>query len=183
MTTATVHQDRIARAQTAMREAGVDLLCVGPSADLFYLTGINAHLSERLNLLLVPATGRPMFVVPRLEAPNVANKADLVEPSANDGDAPAPTIAGSVLVSARTGYGMDVLRARLSALLADLWEDVDVSLPYSEGELLSRVRERGTVEIGYRARDVRVHGRVAPTLAAELRAAQERWRPTAAEVG
>ena len=73
-----------------------------------------------------------------------------------------------------TGYGMDVLRARLADLLADLWEDVDVALPYSEGELLSRVRERGTVDIGYRARDVRVRGRVTPSLASELRAARFR---------
>jgi GTPase len=101
----------------------------------------------------------------------VYNKADLVDPQATDGAVPAPSIAGSVLVSALSGYGMDTLRARLAALLSELWEDVDVSLPYSEGELLSRVRERGTVEIGYRARDVRVKGRVAPSLASELRAA------------
>jgi GTP-binding protein HflX len=101
----------------------------------------------------------------------VYNKADLVDPAASDADVPAPSIAGSVLVSAMTGYGMDLLRARLATLLADLWEDVDVSLPYSEGELLSRVRERGTVDIGYRARDVRVRGRVTPSLASELRAA------------
>ncbi|MDQ3938656.1 MAG: GTPase HflX [Chloroflexota bacterium] len=99
------------------------------------------------------------------------NKADLVDPSARNSDVPAPSIAGSVLVSALSGYGMDVLRARLAALLAEVWEEVDVSLPYSEGELLSRVRERGTVDISYRARDVRVRGRVAPTLAGELRAA------------
>jgi len=101
----------------------------------------------------------------------VYNKADLVDPSAQDGEVPAPTIAGSVLVSAMTGYGMDVLRARLAALLADLWEEIDIKLPYSEGELLSRVRERGTVDIAYRARDVRVRGRVVPSLASELRAA------------
>ncbi|CAN5782430.1 GTPase HflX [soil metagenome] len=101
------------------------------------------------------------------------NKADLVDPMAQDGDRPAPYIAGSVLVSALSGFGMDVLRARLASLLAELWEDVDVSLPYSEGELLSRVRERGTVEFSYRARDVRVRGRVAPTLAGELRAAAD----------
>jgi GTP-binding protein HflX len=102
------------------------------------------------------------------------NKADLVEPAAEDGSAPAPTIAGSVLVSARTGYGMELLRTRLAQMLADMWEDVDVALPYSEGELLSRVRERGTVDISYRARDVRVRGRVTPVLAGELRAAG--WR-------
>ena len=101
----------------------------------------------------------------------VYNKADLVDPAATDGDVPAPTIAGSVLVSAMTGYGMDTLRTRLATILSDLWEEVDVNLPYSEGELLARVRERGTVDIGYRARDVRVRGRVAPSLASELRAA------------
>jgi len=101
----------------------------------------------------------------------VYNKADLVDPAAADGSVPAPMIAGSVLVSALSGYGMETLKARLAQLLAELWEEVDVALPYSEGELLSRVRERGTVEIGYRARDVRVKGRVTPTLASELRAA------------
>jgi GTP-binding protein HflX len=106
----------------------------------------------------------------------VYNKADLVEPAALEPDGVAPLIAGSVLVSAQTGYGMDLLKTRLAALLAELWEDVDVSLPYSEGELLSRVRERGTVEISYRARDVRVHGRVNPTLASELRSAAAGWR-------
>jgi GTPase len=106
------------------------------------------------------------------------NKADLVEPAAEDGEAPAPSIAGSVLVSARTGFGMELLRTRLAQMLADMWEEIDVALPYSAGELLSRVRERGTVEISYRARDVRVRGRVAPTLATELRAAAE-WAKTA----
>jgi GTP-binding protein HflX len=101
----------------------------------------------------------------------VYNKADLVDPAAADASVPAPMIAGSVLVSALSGYGMDTLRTRLAQLLSDLWEEVDVALPYSEGELLSRVRERGTVEIGYRARDVHVKGRVAPSLATELRAA------------
>jgi len=103
------------------------------------------------------------------------NKADLVDPQAADAAVPAPYIAGSVLVSALSGYGMNTLKARLAALLAELWEDVDVALPYSEGELLSRVRERGTVDIGYRARDVRIKGRVAPSLASELRAAA--WGP------
>ncbi len=101
----------------------------------------------------------------------VYNKADLVDPAATDADTPAPAIAGSVLASATTGYGMDALRTRLADLLASLWEEVDVALPYSEGELLSRVRQRGTVDIGYRARDVRIRGRVAPSLASELRAA------------
>jgi GTP-binding protein HflX len=109
---------------------------------------------------------------PRLVA---FNKADLLDPAARDGSTPAPAIAGTALVSATTGYGLDTLRAAIAALLASLWVDVDVALPYAAGELLARVRERGTVDVDYRERDVRLHGRVAPSLAGELEAVAERW--------
>jgi len=68
----------------------------------------------------------------------------------------------------------------LSAVLAELWEEVDVVVPYTAGELLARIRERGTVEVRYRAHDVRVRGRVAPQLANELRAAAAGGRRKAA---
>jgi GTP-binding protein HflX len=97
------------------------------------------------------------------------NKADLLAAAASDGAGEAPAVAGTVMVSALTGFGLDTLRLELSALLATLWEDVDVRLPYAAGELLARVRERGTIELDYGDRDVRVHGRVVPALAAELR--------------
>jgi GTP-binding protein HflX len=109
---------------------------------------------------------------PRLVA---FNKADLVEHAARNGDAPAPAISGSVLVSALSGFGMDTLRAEIAALLASLWVDVDVQVPYAAGELLARVRERGTIELEYGERDVRVSGRIAPSLAGELRAVAARW--------
>jgi hypothetical protein len=48
---------------------------------------------------------------------------------------------------------------------------VDFCLPYAAGELLARVRERGTIELDYGEREVRVTGRVAPALAGELAAA------------
>ena len=88
---------------------------------------------------------------------------------------------GAVFVSALTGYGIDTLRAEIAALLASLWVDVDVCLPYAAGELLARVRERGTVELEYGERDVRVVGRVAPPLAGELEAAAGRWAAAALE--
>jgi GTP-binding protein HflX len=111
----------------------------------------------------------------------VFNKVDLVDTAAMNGSSVAPSIAGAVLVSALTGYGMETLRAETAALLASLWADVDVLLPYAAGELLARVRERGTIDIDYRERDVRVHGRVAPSLAGELQAAAERWAAAAVE--
>jgi GTP-binding protein HflX len=103
------------------------------------------------------------------------NKADLIEPAAAKGDTPAPAISGQVLISAVTGYGLETLRAELSALLATLWVDVDFAIPYRAGELLARVRERGTVELDYRPTDVHVKGRVTPALAGELEAVAAKW--------
>ena len=53
------------------------------------------------------------------------------------------SVGGAVLVSALTGFGLDTLRAEIAGVLASLWEDVDVAVPYTAGELLARVRERG----------------------------------------
>jgi GTPase len=105
----------------------------------------------------------------------VFNKADLLDGAARNGATPAPVIAGAVFISARTGYGLESLRAELSALLASLWVELDVAVPYAAGELLARVRERGTVDLEYRERDVRVTGRMAPSLAGELRAVADGW--------
>ncbi|MEO5883909.1 MAG: GTPase HflX [Candidatus Limnocylindrales bacterium] len=105
----------------------------------------------------------------------VLNKADLLERAALDGAGTAPAMGDAVLVSALSGFGMDTLRATIAAVLASMWVDVDVALPYAAGELLARVRERGTVDVEYGERDVRVVGRVAPALAGELEAVAARW--------
>jgi GTP-binding protein HflX len=110
------------------------------------------------------------------------NKADLLGADPG-GDSQAPIVAGSVLVSALTGFGLDALRTELAALLGSLWEDVDVAVPYAAGELLARVRQRGAVDVTYGERDVRVRGRLAPALAGELRAAALRWADSLRQPG
>jgi len=108
----------------------------------------------------------------------VFNKADLLERAAHDPSTTSPAVGGSVFVSALTGFGLDTLRAELAALLASLWVAVDVHVPYAAGELLARIRERGTVELEYGNRDVQVTGRVAPALAGELERAATAWAAT-----
>ncbi len=110
------------------------------------------------------------------------NKADLYDTSHPDADDPAPMLGDVVPVSAVTGYGLDALRLNLSTAIAKLWEHIDVTLPHAEGELLARVRERGSVEIDYRDTDVHITGRVVPSLAGELRAASARWQRQGEEV-
>lgn len=81
-----------------------------------------------------------------------------------------------VRVSALTGEGLEELKNKLGVVLAELWLQVDVHVPYSMGELLARVRERGQVTFDYNDEDVRVVGRVPPSLAGELQRAGEAWQ-------
>ena len=62
---------RLARVRTRMEEAGVDVLLLSHGADLPWLSGYEAMPLERLTLLVVPVSGEPVLVVPRLEAPRV----------------------------------------------------------------------------------------------------------------
>jgi Xaa-Pro aminopeptidase len=73
------YHDRLERTQDELARQGIDLLVVGPSADLLYLIGYDAHLSERMSLLLLPRQGDPSYVVPTLEAPLLADLQDLVD--------------------------------------------------------------------------------------------------------
>lgn len=62
---------RIERARAALEAAGVDALCLSVGSDLPYLTGYRAMPLERLTMLVLPADGEPVLVVPGLEAPRV----------------------------------------------------------------------------------------------------------------
>ena len=59
---------RLSLAQRRTAEHGIRALLVGVGADLRYLTGYAALPLERLTMLVLPATGRPVLVAPRLEA-------------------------------------------------------------------------------------------------------------------
>lgn len=73
---------RMARVRARMDTMGVDALLLSHGADLPWLTGYRAMPLERLTMLVVPAAGDPVLVVPQIEAPRVAAAADLfaVEP-------------------------------------------------------------------------------------------------------
>jgi Xaa-Pro aminopeptidase len=61
------YRKRLERAAAAAAEGGFDALLVGTGPDLRYLTGYEALPLERLTLLVLPADGEPVLVVPRLE--------------------------------------------------------------------------------------------------------------------
>ncbi|MGV0652740.1 Xaa-Pro peptidase family protein [Mycolicibacterium thermoresistibile] len=62
-----VYATRLRAAAAATAEAGLSGLVITPGYDLQYLTGSRAQTFERLMALVVPASGEPTLVLPRLE--------------------------------------------------------------------------------------------------------------------
>ena len=68
---------RVERVRAAMVDAGVEALLLSLGADLPWLTGYAAMPLERLTMLVLPADGDAVLVVPRLEAPRVEAHPDV----------------------------------------------------------------------------------------------------------
>lgn len=67
-----VRAERVGRVRARMEQLGIDVLLLSVGADLPWLTGYEAMPLERLTMLVVPVRGDGHLVVPRLEAPRVA---------------------------------------------------------------------------------------------------------------
>ncbi|RME11690.1 MAG: GTPase HflX [Ardenticatenia bacterium] len=91
----------------------------------------------------------------------VADRDAIEEEAARDPDI--------VVMSARTGEGLDHLLERVQGVLQDLFVEVDVLLPYAHGALLHEIHEQGTIESEEHTADgTRVHAYVPAWLAARL---------------
>jgi GTP-binding protein HflX len=74
-----------------------------------------------------------------------------------------------VLISARTGAGLDELRDVLEEALPHRDREVRALVPYSRGDLVARAHEEGEVtRVGHGADGTELEARVPPALAAEL---------------
>ena len=69
--------DRVARVRAEMGRHGVDVVLLSVGADLPWLTGYEAMPLERLTMLVLPREGDATLVVPRLEAPRVAERPEV----------------------------------------------------------------------------------------------------------
>jgi Xaa-Pro aminopeptidase len=74
-----IYLDRLAKVRDAMARQGVDTLLLSVGHDLPYLTGYLAMPLERLTMLVVPRDGDATLVIPRLEAPRVAEQPGVFE--------------------------------------------------------------------------------------------------------
>lgn len=60
---------RFDRLQLALIDASFDALVLIPGPNYRYVSGVDLHHSERLNLLVIPREGRPAALAPNFEAP------------------------------------------------------------------------------------------------------------------
>ncbi len=100
----------------------------------------------------------------------VLNKADLADPGTVAGL--RTRYPGAVAVSARTGEGIEELRERIAELLPRPSVRVEVLVPYSRGDLVSRAHATGEVLAEeHTGAGTQLTALVDPTLAADLTAA------------
>lgn len=72
--------DRVSRLQERMMRQGLDCVALVPGANLFYLTGLSFHLSERPIVAFFSVDDPPAIVVPQLEATKVDGATLEMEP-------------------------------------------------------------------------------------------------------
>lgn len=102
--------------------------------------------------------------VPELLVCNKADRADATTLLALRAGHP-----GCVVVSARTGHGLEELADAVEARLPNPEVWVETLIPYSRGDLMDRIHRTGTIEtLEYTGEGTKVRARVHPGLAEEL---------------
>ena len=137
------------------------LVHVVDGSDLNPLAQVNA-VRQVIREVIADHDGRPapeLLVVNKIDAAGDLELAKLRR-----------ALPDAVLVSARTGEGLDRLQARMAQLVVPTDTMVDVTIPYERGDLVARVHADGRVDATeHNADGTRIKARVPIPLAASLR--------------
>jgi Xaa-Pro dipeptidase len=107
---------RAIRVRQEAGQKGLDCVALVPGANLFYLTGLSFHLSERPVVAFFPVDSPPVIVLPALEAPKLEDAAcELRGYPYTDEEGPALSFhqACAALELAEAHVGVEGLRMRL----------------------------------------------------------------------
>jgi Xaa-Pro dipeptidase len=80
-TAAATYQDRIAKLQNAMKEFGLEAVVLEPGPAMMWLTGVRWGKSERTFVVVLPAKGEPVWVLPGFEEMRAR---ELIRPGKDD---------------------------------------------------------------------------------------------------
>jgi Xaa-Pro dipeptidase len=114
------YASRLRNLARAQQDGHVDLVAIVPGANLRYLTGLEMHTSERITLALFPVDGKPLLVLPVLEAPraetNLGIEASFYTYTDEQGSGPAFEEAASKLDLQGNVIGVEHLQMRVLEL-------------------------------------------------------------------
>jgi len=111
-----MYTKRLSRLIEQAAAHGLDALALMPGPNLFYLTGLSFHLSERPIVALLPVDAPPVIVLPALEAVKVEQATvalDVFPYTDEEGYPPAFQSACASLSLADSSIGVELLRMRL----------------------------------------------------------------------
>jgi len=111
-----MHTNRLSRLIEQASAHRLDALALVPGPNLFYLTGLSFHLSERPIVALFPVERPPTIVLPALEAVKVERttiKLEVFPYTDEEGHTPAFQSACAALELGDCTIGVDPLRMRL----------------------------------------------------------------------
>lgn len=118
-----VYHDRLARLRTRMAETGTDLVALGPTSHMTWLSGADPHGDERPVMLLV-SQSHAGFLMPSLNANSVRQVTDLPFTTWTDEDGPLTALAALLATCDIPGPNRTVaideaMRADFALLLLD----------------------------------------------------------------
>jgi Xaa-Pro aminopeptidase len=141
---------RLSRASREAAARSLDALLITPSADYAYLLGYWPPALERLTCLIVPATGEPMLLLPRLEEPLASNQlgalADQLEVLAwGETDDPFRLVSGRLTGALRVGI-QDQMWARFALRLGALLDPAELVEAGPAMSALRRIKDAEEVD-------------------------------------
>lgn len=136
-----IFKDRLARLRTRMTETGTDLVALGPTSHMAWLSGADPHGDERPVMLLV-SQSHAGFLMPALNANSVRQATDLPFETWTDEAGPADALDRLLATCEITGSGQTValdeaMRADFALLLLDA---LDAPVRRFSGETLGNLR-------------------------------------------
>ena len=135
------YQTRLKETQAHMRDAGLDYLFIAPSPDLLYLIGFEGHITERLTVLLIPAQGKAVFVLPAFEALRFASYEKLFDVKTwTETENPYHVLA--TVVPLNKAFNIAVSDVQWARFLLGFQETLPLASFRASSSILAAMRER-----------------------------------------
>jgi len=140
-----VNHIRVQRMVERARSQGLEAIVIVPGPNMFYLTGLEMHLSERPAMLFFPSQGEPFAFCPAFEAERITTGAGIARVfSWGEEEGPMPALKRAI---SRSGIGQGVLGVEylgMRVLERELLAKAIVESPAARSAIEAKLRYEDT---------------------------------------